>query len=201
MGFARRATAYKRASLIFQDKSWIEGLLEQKKIQLIFAGKNHPEDLGGKTEVEFILKLSEKYPQHIIFLENYNMDLGKLLTQGVDVWLNNPKRPLEASGTSGMKAGANGVLNLSTLDGWWEEACEHGKNGWQFGDGLEIENEEASLENDLTALKKCLENEVIPTYYDQQKNWQQMMLNSIESVSKNFSADRMLNDYFEVLYR
>ena len=141
IGFSRRAAPYKRSDFIFSDESIIGPLLKEGKIQIVFSGKAHPLDDTGKEIVEKIIAMTKKYPQSVVFLENYDMTIGAMLTRGADVWLNNPRRPKEASGTSGMKAAMNGVLNLSTLDGWWPEACEHGINGWQFGDGFESEDE------------------------------------------------------------
>ena len=137
IGFARRAATYKRMTLVLRDLEWLAPLLEAGKVQFVFSGKAHPADQGGKALVAQIVEMTKKYPNQIAFLENYNMRLGRLLTRGCDVWLNNPLRPMEASGTSGMKAAANGCLNVSILDGWWDEGCQHGVNGWQFGDAYE----------------------------------------------------------------
>ena len=123
-----------------------------------------------------------------------------MLTRGSDVWLNNPRRPKEASGTSGMKASMNGVLNLSILDGWWPEACEHGVNGWQIGDGFQSDDPAKADENDLASLYKVLRKEVIPTYYEDRKKWTEMMRASIQSTRDKFSVKRMLEEYYELLY-
>ena len=128
------------------------------------------------------------------------MTIGAMLTRGADVWLNNPRRPKEVSGIFGMKAAMNGVLNLSTLDGWWPEACEHGINGWQFGDGFESEDEKELDAHDLKALYKVLLEEVIPTYYNNRDKWIEMMKNSILSTKDQFSIKRMLEEYYEKLY-
>jgi glycogen phosphorylase len=133
IGFARRAAAYKRADLIIRDPSKIEPLLEKRRIQIIFSGKSHAADNAGKNIVATLVAFSRRWPQSVVFLENYDMSIARALVQGADVWLNNPYRPQEASGTSGMKAALNGVLNLSILDGWWPEGCEHGVNGWAIG--------------------------------------------------------------------
>ena len=135
IGFARRAATYKRGDLIYNNRERLLPFLAGKKLHLVFAGKAHPQDEAGKETIRKIIALTREFPENIVFLENYNMRLGKLLTQGSDIWLNSPRRPMEACGTSGMKAALNGVLNLSTLDGWWAEGCRHGINGWQFGKG------------------------------------------------------------------
>ena len=132
IGFARRAAPYKRSDLIFTEMKRIAPLLETGRVQLVFSGKAHPNDMQGKQIVANLYKMTKLFPQSVVFLENYDMEIGKLLTRGCDVWLNNPIRPMEASGTSGMKAAMNGVLNLSILDGWWPEGCVHGVNGWQI---------------------------------------------------------------------
>lgn len=200
IGFSRRAAPYKRSNFIFTDEKVIDPLLKEGKIQIVFSGKAHPLDDSGKKIVENIVQMSKKYPNSVVFLENYDMTIGAVLTRGADVWLNNPRRPKEASGTSGMKAAMNGVLNLSTLDGWWPEACDHGVNGWQFGGGFE-NNDEAVLDaHDIKALYKVLLEEVIPTYYQDQPKWVKMMKNSILSTKDQFAIKRMLEEYYEKLY-
>jgi starch phosphorylase len=135
-----------------------------------------------------------------VFLENYDMNIGALLTRGSDVWLNNPRRPKEASGTSGMKASMNGVLNFSILDGWWPEACQHGVNGWQFGDGFEHIDEKILDAHDRKALFQVLTEEVLPTYYEDQPKWKEMMQTSILSTCEEFAVLRMLEEYYARLY-
>lgn len=200
IGFSRRAAPYKRSNFIFTDEKLISSLLNGRKLQIVFSGKGHPLDDVGKKIVENIVSLSRKYPDSVVFLENYDMTIGKMLTRGSDVWLNNPRRPLEASGTSGMKAAMNGVLNFSILDGWWPEACEHGINGWQFGDGFENEDTEVLDAHDLKALYKVLTEEVIPTYYNDHGKWIEMMKNSIQSTKDKFSVKRMLEEYYKKMY-
>lgn len=200
IGFSRRAAPYKRSNFIFSDEKVIEPLIKEGKLQIVFSGKAHPLDDNGKKIVQNIVNIANKYPDAVVFLENYDMTIGKMLTRGSDIWLNNPRRPKEASGTSGMKAAMNGVLNLSILDGWWPEACEHGVNGWQFGDGFESNDDKVLDENDLKALYKVLLGEVIPTYYDNRSKWVEMMKSSINSTKDKFSVKRMLEEYYQRMY-
>ena len=200
IGFSRRAAPYKRSNFIFSNETIIDPLLREGKLQIVFSGKAHPLDDTGKKIISDIVDISKKYPNSVVFLENYDMTIGRMLTHGADVWLNNPRRPKEASGTSGMKAAMNGVLNLSILDGWWPEACEHGINGWQFGNGFENADDKILDENDLKDLYKVLLEEVIPTYYDNRTKWVGMMKESINSTKDYFSVKRMLEEYFDKLY-
>jgi len=200
IGFSRRAAPYKRSNFIFTDEAIVEPLLKAGKIQIVFSGKAHPLDDTGKKIVENIVNMTKKYPNSVVFLENYDMTIGKMLTRGSDIWLNNPRRPKEASGTSGMKAAMNGVLNLSILDGWWPEACNHGVNGWQFGDGFENDNEEILDAHDLNALYKVLLEEVLPTYYENHDKWVEMMKESIISTKDAFAVKRMLEEYYNRMY-
>ena len=200
IGFSRRAAPYKRSNFIFSDESVITPLLRDKKIQIIFSGKAHPLDDVGKAIVANLVKMTKEYPNAVVFLEDYDMTIGAMLTRGSDVWLNNPRRPKEASGTSGMKASMNGVLNLSILDGWWPEACDHGVNGWQFGDGFESDDQEELDAHDLKALYKVLQEEVIPTYYNAPEKWRTMMQASIESTFEVYDVKRMLEYYYDKMY-
>lgn len=200
IGFSRRAAPYKRSDFIFSDPKKINPFLESGKIQIVFSGKAHPLDDVGKSIVSRIVSFSKKFPNAVVFLEDYDMTIGSHLTRGADVWLNNPRRPKEASGTSGMKAAMNGVLNLSTLDGWWPEACRHGLNGWQFGDGFESEDTALADENDLKSLYKVLLENVVPMYYEDRSLWISMMQNSINDTVETFSVKRMLAQYYEKLY-
>lgn len=201
VGFSRRAAPYKRSDLIFGDREFIEPLLKSSKLQIVFSGKAHPLDDTGKEIVHTIVKYSRLYPESIVFLENYDMEIGQVLTRGCDVWLNNPRRPKEASGTSGMKAAMNGVLNCSVLDGWWPEACVDGQNGWQIGDGFESEDEEEQDENDRRSLQKKLTREVLPTYYQNRAKWLDMMVQSINSTRDRFGMKRMLEEYYGRMYK
>ena len=200
IGFSRRAVPYKRSDFIFSDRSKVDNLFKSGKLQIVFSGKSHPLDDGGKQIVANIVALTKKYPKSVVFLENYDMNIGSMLVRGSDVWLNNPRRPQEASGTSGMKAAMNGVLNLSILDGWWPEACQHGRNGWQIGDGYENKSEKKLDAHDQKALYKVLLNEVLPTYYDDKNQWIDMMKQSVLTTHKAFAVKRMLEEYYEKLY-
>ncbi len=201
IGFSRRTVPYKRTDLIFSRPEIINPLLEEQKVQFVFSGKAHPNDDASRQIVARLVELSKQFPNSVVFLENYGMTIGAKMTRGCDVWLNNPRRPKEASGTSGMKAAMNGVLNLSILDGWWPEACHHGFNGWQFGNAYESENVTALDENDRKALYAVLLEEVIPTYYDNHDQWVEMMRNSIQDTRDAFSVKRMLDEYYEHLYQ
>ncbi|MBC8215045.1 MAG: alpha-glucan family phosphorylase [Candidatus Marinimicrobia bacterium] len=195
LGFARRAAEYKRARLIFHD---LERLIEisEGKLQIVFAGKAHPNDRGGKQIIQNIVEDANRLfgKVKVVFLENYNMWLGKLITSGVDVWVNTPLRPNEASGTSGMKAALNGIPNLSILDGWWAEACRHGENGWAIGNP-----DKADDERDAASLYNTLEKEVIPAYYSDHDIWLNLMRESIKT-SVQYTAHRMIQDYNERYY-
>ncbi len=200
IGFSRRAAPYKRSNFIFSDPDKIIPLLHNNKIQIVFSGKAHPLDDEGKDIVRSLVEMERRFPGNVVFLENYDMEIGKMLTRGADIWLNNPRRPKEASGTSGMKAAMNGVLNFSILDGWWPEACEHGKNGWQFGDGFESDNLVELDNHDRTALFQVLIQEVLPAYYEDRGLWIEMMAESIKSTIAVFNVKRMLDEYYRLLY-
>lgn len=200
IGFSRRAVPYKRSDLIFSDRSKVDRLFRSGKLQIIFSGKAHPLDDGGKRIVANIVALTKKYPKSVVFLENYDMTIGSMLVRGADIWLNNPRRPQEASGTSGMKAAMNGVPNLSILDGWWPEACHHGENGWQIGGGYENKDEKKLDVHDQKALYKVLLGEVLPTYYEDKKKWIEIMKQSVLTTHKQFAVKRMLEEYYEKLY-
>ena len=201
IGFSRRAAPYKRSDLIFSDPEQIEPYLKRGKLQIVFSGKAHPQDDTGKGIVTNLVKMMKMYPNSVVFLENYDMTIGKMLTRGSDVWLNNPRRPQEASGTSGMKASMNGVLNCSILDGWWPEACIDGENGWQIGDAFESSSEEKQDNHDRTALYEVILGKVLPTYYEDKKKWEKMMRESIRTTCDRFAIQRMLEDYFQKLYK
>ena len=205
IGFARRFATYKRGNLIFSNLEKLAELLNNKErpVQIIFAGKAHPRDEAGKTFIkEIVHHMREpEFRNKIVFIEDYDMNVGRYLVQGVDVWLNNPMRPHEASGTSGMKAGVNGALNLSILDGWWDEGY-NGLNGWAIGHGEEYSDDDLEYQNEVEskALYDLLEEDVIPTFYDRGRDgmprqWLQMMKDSMGSVAPNFNTNRMVRDY------
>ena len=198
VGFARRAAPYKRANLIVRDPKWLERMVKKHGVQLVFSGKAHPADGAGKRLLAEIVRFSHDWPESIVFLQNYDMEIGRKLTRGADVWLNNPIRPLEASGTSGMKAAMNGVLNVSILDGWWPEGCVHGVTGWAIGDGSQGRPDQDA--HDLAALHQVFEHEVVPAFGDRKK-LAGMMAASIKMGVEKFSSDRMVRDYYEKLYR
>ncbi len=196
VGFARRAATYKRPDLILRAPERLAALLRQRRLQIVFAGKAHPADHAGKAVVALLVETTRHWPGAMAFVENYDMGLARLLTRGADVWLNTPRRPLEASGTSGMKAAMNGGLNCSVLDGWWPEGCAHGLTGWAIGDGGEAADQD---DRDLSALFDTLEREVVPAWADQAR-WIRMMRAAIRVAVEQFSSDRMLSDYFTRLY-
>jgi glycogen phosphorylase len=196
---ARRAATYKRPDLVLRDVERIGRLLKDRQLQLVFAGKAHPADRAGKAMVTRIVRTIRQWPDAAVFLENYDMGLARLLTRGADVWLNTPRPPLEASGTSGMKAALNGVLHCSTLDGWWPEGCEHGVTGWAIGNGVEGEGAEDLDARDHTSLLRIIETEMLPAYADRPR-WLAMMRASVRMAAERFSAARMVRDYFARLY-
>ena len=208
IGFARRFATYKRAGLLFTDIDRLAKMLwaADRPIQIVFAGKAHPADRPGQRVIQEIFQLSRspKLGGRVFILENYNMRVARFLVQGVDVWLNNPRRPLEASGTSGMKAAKNGVPNLSVLDGWWDEGFDN-DNGWAIG-GREIDPDEAAQDwHDSQDLYRLLEEEIIPRYYERDANglpkrWLSVMRRAMGTSLWRFSTTRMLHEYVERLY-
>ena len=208
IGFSRRFATYKRAALIFRNINRIRKILnlEDMPVQIIFAGKAHPADKPAQDVIKFINDISEKegFEGKVVLLENYNIALARRLVQSVDVWLNNPRMPLEASGTSGQKAGLNGVINLSVLDGWWREGY-NGNNGWAIGSETVYQNEMYQDNADSDSLYEILENSLIPLYYDRNEKgipvkWVQVMKESVKSLASRFSTHRMLQDYASKLY-
>ncbi len=208
ISFARRFATYKRATLLFRDPERLRRLLTdpERPIQLIFSGKAHPHDVPGKNLIRDIVKFASQpeLRSKIVFLENYDLTTAKYLVSGSDLWLNTPRRPLEASGTSGMKAAVNGVLNCSTLDGWWAEAYDP-TIGWAIGNGEEYEDTQLQDEIESKALYDLLEREIIPTFFDRgqdglPRTWISMMKRSMQSIGKQFASHRMLMEYHEQFY-
>ena len=207
IGFARRFATYKRATLIFNDLERITQILndEQRPVQLIFAGKAHPKDIEGQNLIKRIheISLMPQFKGKIFLLEGYDMAMSRFLISGVDVWLNNPRRPMEASGTSGEKASVNGVVNFSILDGWWAEGYNQ-KNGWAIGTNQEFYSYDEQDKADSESIYNILENKIIPAYYNRvngiSKEWITYMKNSIISTGGNYSTSRMLVDYTKQLY-
>jgi starch phosphorylase len=198
LGFARRATAYKRATMIFSDLTKLKEANEKGKIQLVFAGKAHPRDEAGKELIKEIYDYINQLRGEIeiVYLENYNMEMAAKLTSGVDVWLNTPMPPFEASGTSGMKAAHNGVINFSVLDGWWIEGCVEGLTGWAIGpDPSDPLSEPERRARELRDLYSKLEYLIIPKFYKARDNWINMMKNSIGKVAYYFNSHRMMRRY------
>jgi starch phosphorylase len=208
IGFARRFATYKRAGLLFSDVDRLARLVwdTDRPVQIVFAGKAHPADRPGQRVIQEIFQRSRS-PQlrgRVFILEDYDMRVGRFLVQGVDVWLNNPRRPLEASGTSGMKAAQNGVPSISVLDGWWDEGYT-GDNGWAIGGREQLPDEAAQDWADAEDLYRLLEEVLVPMYYERDANgiptgWLNVMRASIASTIWRFSTTRMLQEYAEQLY-
>lgn len=197
IGFARRFATYKRANLVFRDLKRLRNI-GAGKIQFVFSGKAHPRDKGGKQLIRDIYDSAEQIAEEIpvAFIENYDMETGLLMTSGVDIWLNNPIRPMEASGTSGMKAAMNGVPNCSILDGWWPEACIHGVNGWAIGNAENVRDDERDANN----IYQVLEQDVLPLWEGSKDAWAEMMKASI-AASAEFTGHRMIQDYLDFYNR
>ena len=207
IGFARRFATYKRASLVFSDLNRLLEIINRpnRPVQIIFAGKAHPADEPGKMLIQEVYRVVKKAENggRLVFLEDYDMNLARYLVQGVDVWMNTPRRPNEASGTSGMKAALNGALNFSILDGWWREAY-NGSNGWSIGE--DSDPTEVQDESDAESLYDTLENKIIPLYYSERgtedipHKWVAMVKESLRTVTPQFSTRRMLKEYVERMY-
>ena len=208
IGFARRFATYKRASLALSEFDRLLNIINQpnRPVQILFAGKAHPADEPGKQLIQEVYRRVKKAENggRIVFLEDYDMNLARYLVQGVDVWMNTPRRPNEASGTSGMKAALNGALNFSVLDGWWREAY-NGDNGWAIGPDADLDVD-VQDEADAESLYTTLEKEIIPLYYtnrdahDVPVKWVQRMKESMRTITPQFSTRRMLKEYVEKLY-
>lgn len=208
IGFARRFATYKRAQLIFRNLEKLSRIVNnpQKPVQFIFAGKAHPADKEGQELIRYITEISKKkeFLGKIIFLENYDMDIATRLVQGVDIWLNTPARPMEASGTSGQKAVMNGVMNFSVLDGWWAEGYND-KAGWALKEEISFENPQYQDELDAETIYDLLEDEIVPMFYKRDKNgvpstWISFIKNTIAEIAPRFTTKRMLDDYITQYY-
>jgi starch phosphorylase len=208
IGFARRFAPYKRAPLVFRDPKRLAAILNDadRPVQIIYAGKAHPADLPGQEYVRKVMSFVNRAPfrGRVWLLQNYDTSIGRLLTQGCDLWLNNPIRPMEASGTSGMKPPLNGGLNLSILDGWWPEGY-NGRNGWVIGSASEKGSRAQRDRADAESIYERLENEVVPAFYDRDRHgvprrWVRMMAESMRSICGEFSSHRMVADYVEDAY-
>lgn len=208
LGFARRFATYKRATLIFRDPARLQKILNGagRPVQIVFAGKAHPADEPGKSFIQRVYQASREagFEGRIVFLENYDMNMARYLVQGVDVWLNNPIRPNEASGTSGQKASLNGIPNASILDGWWPEAY-NGKNGWAIGEERAYQDQETQDQADSLALYEMLENDIVPLFFkrgndDLPHDWIKVMKEAIRTVAPVFNTYRMVKQYAEKLY-
>jgi glycogen phosphorylase len=204
IGFARRTTRYKRATLLLHDLEYLKQIaLRVGPLQVVYAGKAHPKDVEGKELIRTIFDIGSQMPDsvRIVFLENYDMVLGRMLTAGADVWLNNPEPPLEASGTSGMKAALNGVPNLSVLDGWWVEGHEEGITGWSIGGHEpEIDNAVDCRRRHAALLYEKLEHVVMPLYYQNHDRYVEVMRQSIAKNGSYFNTQRMLQEYVKDAY-
>jgi starch phosphorylase len=209
IGFARRFATYKRAMLIFHDMERMTRILldPEHPVQIIFSGKAHPDDEPGKALIQQVYAMSQQpeFAGKIVFLENYDMNIARHLISGVDVWLNTPRRPREASGTSGQKAALSGVPNFSVLDGWWEEGYD-GSNGWAIGEDREYKDLATQDEADAYSFYTTLEEEIIPAFYSRDADtgipseWVRIMKNSIRTCAPRFSMRRMVIDYTERYY-
>jgi len=208
IGFGRRFATYKRATLILSDADRMAKICNcpDRPVQFIFSGKAHPADNPGKEFIQTIANLRNdpRFANRIVFIEDYDINVCRHMVQGVDVWLNNPRRPLEASGTSGQKAVLNGALNLSVLDGWWAEAYD-GTNGFAIGHGTQHVDTAITDLRDGSSLFDVIENEVVPMFYETDENglpgrWIRSMMNSISTLAWRFSAHRMVADYVHNAY-
>lgn len=208
ISFARRFATYKRANLLFRNLDRLSAIINNKDrpVQIIYAGKAHPRDHGGKELITEIIHVARRpeFRRRIVFIEDYDINVARYLTQGVDVWLNNPRRPLEASGTSGMKAACNGALNLSILDGWWCEAYA-GDNGWAIGAGEEYTDLAYQDEVESRAIYDLLEEEIVPAFYNRSsdgspRNWLKAMKRSLATICPVFNTNRMVQEYLERCY-
>jgi len=208
IGFARRFATYKRATLLLSDPERLRRICKdsERPVQFVFAGKAHPADSPAKEFIRALYRAAEEedLAGHLVILEDYDMNVTRHLAQGVDVWLNNPRRPLEASGTSGQKASLNGAPNFSVLDGWWPEAY-NGRNGWTIGEAREYASQEEQDAEDAESFYATLEREIVPLFYDRDaagtpEGWVAVMKEAISTIAPKFSTQRMVRDYVHKLY-
>jgi glycogen phosphorylase len=208
IGFARRFTGYKRPELIFHDPERLARILSSRDrpVQIVFAGKSHPADDTGKHHLQRVYRraLDPLFGGRIAFIDDYDLHVAHFMVQGCDVWLNNPRKPLEASGTSGMKAAINGVPHLSIGDGWWAEAY-NGRNGWLIDGGVSGDDYDGADAADAREMYRLLEEEIVPAYYDRDaqgipRRWAAVVKESIRTVAPRFSARRMVKEYVERMY-
>jgi glycogen phosphorylase len=213
IGFARRVATYKRWNLLMTDVDRLLRLVDdaERPVQFVFAGKAHPQDRGGKQVLQHLMSINHdsNWQKRAVFIEDYDQEVARFLVQGVDVWMNVPRRPLEASGTSGQKSAMNGGLNFSILDGWWIEGY-NGENGFSIGDDREGDEVNKDLQEaidaaDAESLYRVLENEIVPAFYAKDESglpreWIKKMRNALITLTTQFSSDRMVRDYFEKIY-
>jgi starch phosphorylase len=208
IGFARRFATYKRAPLFFRDFDWALKTLMNKEfpVQLIFAGKAHPKDDAGKQFIQQIVNITKRVDLFgkVVFLEDYDINVARHMVAGADVWLNTPRRPMEACGTSGMKSIIHGSLQLSTMDGWWREGYD-GNNGWKIGEDTTASSEQLQDDLDAASLRSVVENKVIPLFYDRGKDglphhWLKMVRHSIATLTPVYNTDRMVQEYTRDYY-
>ena len=208
IGFARRVPTYKRLTLMINNPERLAAILTNKErpVQIIVAGKSHPDDEQGVSLIQRLVAFADQYDvrDRIAFLPNYDMDMAQTLMPGVDVWLNNPLRPLEASGTSGMKCAINGALNLSILDGWWDEMYD-GRNGWAIPTADGVDDPERRDAIEAEGLYNLIENTVAPRFYDRDengipRNWMEMVRHTLATLGPRVQAQRMVSEYVENLY-
>jgi starch phosphorylase len=209
IGFARRFATYKRAPLLFRDLGWAIRILTDREhpVQIVFAGKAHPRDDAGKHFIQEIINVTKRVDLfgRVVFIEDYDINVARYLVAGADIWLNTPRRPMEACGTSGMKGIIHGSLNLSTMDGWWREAYD-GMNGWKIGEDTTASSDQLQDDLDAASLRAVLENQVIPLFYDRGKdgiphNWLRRVRHSIATLIPVYNTDRMVAEYTKRYYQ
>ena len=203
IGFARRATAYKRFALVFSDPERLAAIATGVgRLQLLFAGKAHPHDIPGKEMIQSVFRMAERLRGRVevVYLPGYDMEQAALMTAGADLWLNTPQPPMEASGTSGMKAALNGVPSVSVLDGWWLEGCIEGVTGWSIGERHNRHQPQPPLQRDADDLYRKLEEVIVPMFYRQPERYADVMRHAIALNGSFFNTERMLSQYVTMAY-